>query len=100
VNELARLLLGSHRGLALTAQQALEHIAEHDDSRRISNLARETLQAYHEGVPSAQQPITDQPTVEKEPASLEATAAQPAIAAEPTPVADELQRQIQEERRL
>jgi formylglycine-generating enzyme required for sulfatase activity len=98
VNELAKLLQGNHRGLVLAAQQVLEHIAEHDDSRRISNLAREMLQAYHEGVPSARQPATDEPVEVRESALQGAKAAQPMIETEPTSVTDELQGQIQEER--
>jgi hypothetical protein len=100
VSELARLLEGRQKGPALAAQQALEHMAEHDDSRRISNLALEKLKLHYEGMPSSQQPTTDQPTVEREPAFPGATAAQPAIVAEPTPVADEPHGQIQEEKKL
>jgi hypothetical protein len=100
VIELAKLLGGGHRGLALAAQQALENMAQHDDSRRISNLAHETLQAYHETMSSTQQPATDLPGMERESASQGARAEQPVVAAEPTQLTDKLQRQIQEERRL
>jgi len=50
-------------------------------------------------VPSAQPPATGQPPVEREPASQGAKAAPPVIEVDPTPVAAQPQRQIQEERR-
>ena len=110
VNELAKLLQGRHKGLALAAQQALEHMAAHDDSRRISNLAREALQAYNAGTLSVQQPapepvatesVMEQPATDREPepAPQGAKAAQPVVEVEPTPVADERREQIREERR-
>ncbi len=47
VRELARMLRGSDKGLALTAQAALENMKA-DDSRRVSEAASETLAAYAE----------------------------------------------------
>jgi hypothetical protein len=100
VIELAKLLEGRHLGLALAVQQALENMAQHDDSRRISNLAHEKLQAYHEMMSSAQLPAIDQPGMEREPASRGAKAGQPVIEIERTPVTDGSQGRIEEERRL
>jgi len=105
VNELAKLLAGRHKGLALAAQQALELMAQDDDSRRISDLAREKLQAYHSGTlppqTPAPAPVTDQPTTPREPEPvLQGAKAAPSVAEpEPLPVADRPERQAQEERR-
>ncbi|HEX2173537.1 MAG TPA: caspase family protein, partial [Dehalococcoidia bacterium] len=52
VPELARLLSGSHPGLALAARKALIDLAE-DDSRRVSRAATEALEAA-----DAQAPVT------------------------------------------
>jgi hypothetical protein len=45
VRELDRLLRSSNAGLALAAQEALQHLAE-DDSRRVSVAASDCLQAH------------------------------------------------------
>jgi ABC-type branched-subunit amino acid transport system substrate-binding protein len=54
VQELQRLLLARHAGLALAARQALEHLTE-DDSRMVSAAATEAL-ASAEAVPGAAAP--------------------------------------------
>ena len=63
VKELSRLLQGSHRGLALSAQKELDYMAEHDDSRQASRLAAGTLQAHADG--SLQQPDDEEDTAVK-----------------------------------
>lgn len=45
VQELDRILQGSHPGLALTAFEALQRLAN-DDSRRVASIASESLAAY------------------------------------------------------
>ncbi len=47
VQELERVLQSRHEGLALAARLALERLAE-DDSRMVSNLAAEVLEAHKE----------------------------------------------------
>ena len=47
VRELDRLIRGSYPGLALAAKEALKRMAD-DDSRRVANMAAESLAAYAE----------------------------------------------------
>ena len=49
VQELGRLLVGRHRGLALTAKEMLRYISQNDDSRRVSKVATDKLAAYEDG---------------------------------------------------
>jgi len=54
VRELDRLLRSSNAGLALAAQEALQHLID-DDSHRVSIAASESLRAYAEQVQASQQ---------------------------------------------
>ena len=86
VGELTRLLHGAHAGLALAARMALQELAD-DDSRMVSTAAAQAL-----ATATATRETTTQESGAREtgaqpalsPAGL-ATAAQPALAAEPEP---------------
>jgi hypothetical protein len=69
LKELVRLLNGSDRGRSAAAQAALQHMADHDDSRRIAGAAVMTLAAFT-GQPPAQAPLPTpmpRPPVENDP---------------------------------
>jgi hypothetical protein len=51
VRDLEQLLKGRNKGLALTAREALEHIAANDDSRKVSTFASEILKRNAEVTP-------------------------------------------------
>jgi tetratricopeptide (TPR) repeat protein len=74
VKELERLFQSSHRGLALAAQQALQHLTE-DDSRRVSALAAEVLAAHIRELVPQQSDIQRASAAQAEAQRLEAEAA-------------------------
>ncbi len=52
LEELRRLLYGNNPALSQAAHQALQRLAEHDDSRRIVSVANEILATYQPETPS------------------------------------------------
>jgi hypothetical protein len=102
VEQLTKLLEGRHKGLALAAQQALERMAQDDDSRRISELAKQRLQAYHPDIRPPQpvpppDPVPAPPATNPEPDFQGDKAVQTVSEPESPPAADE--RNQEEERK-
>jgi hypothetical protein len=62
VKDLERLLRGSHRGLSLAAHEALKQLAE-DDSRRVSKLASDIIEARLTQMPRLATPEAHSPGV-------------------------------------
>jgi hypothetical protein len=78
VRKLEVLLRGKHRGLALSAHQALL-LLKQDDSRRVSLAAEKSLEGYSITVPEGPEPTTPQPARR----APEASDQQPATAVVP-----------------
>jgi hypothetical protein len=89
VQELARLLAGSHAGLALGARQALERLAQ-DDSRAVSAAAAAALGTGSADLPTPAEPERPAPEAAAagpELAVVERAAAAPELARAPQPAA-------------